>query len=385
MNIVNTQGVNVAGELQFNNGITTTVRNAHANGALRFADGAGYTGGNTDAQHVNGYVTKTGDDAFVFPVGSGTDLRTLSISAPAGGATISTAWFVGSPATVTDPSDGVTHDTTFSGKLSSIIPIGFWDWTNTSGSDDRVQVIASIPDVSSFIEKVADLCLAGWDGKSWIMIGPKSTATGLTENSTITGTIPDSVNITALAIGISSELPVTLVSFTGKAIEHTSTLAWATTEEINASHFEIERSGDARIFETIGKVDAKGESKALVTYDFTDNNPFPGTNYYRLKQVDFDGSYAYSRTISIHFDDSERISVYPNPVADLLRVESDVPVTSLEISDVKGMKIEGAIVPPSGPSAGMSGTNIRQIDLRGKPSGIYVVKINGRSFKVLKN
>jgi hypothetical protein len=384
--ITNTAGANVAGILTFGTaGIISTARNTHTISALRLADGASYAGGNTDAQHVNGYVTKSGDDAFVFPVGSGTDLRTVSISAPAAAATISTAWFAGNPATVTDPSDGGTHSlTATTAPIESVSPVGFWDWINSAGSDDNVTVTVSIPDVSGFA-LAPDLRLVGWNGTAWVSLSGSGAANGVTENSTLTGTIPAGTSITALAIGsVEPALPVTLVSFTGKAVEKTIALQWVTTEEVNASHFEVQRSRDAKNFGPIGEVEAKGESKAVVNYSFTDQAPLPGTNYYRLKQMDNDGSYAFSKTISILFDAEITIKVYPNPVTDVLRVESSTDLQSLEMFRADGSKVTDA-GNQSGHAAAASGRNFQEINLRDQKPGIYVVVVNGRSFKILKN
>lgn len=386
VSLTNTAGANVAGTLTFGtSGIISTTRSTHTISSLRLADGAGYAGGNTDPQHVNGYVTKTGDDAFVFPVGSDTDLRTVSISAPAAAVTISTAWFVGSPATVTDPSDGATHSlTAFAAPIESVSPVGFWDWINTAGSDDNVPVSVSIPDVSGFA-LATNLRLVGWNGTEWVALGTTG-ASAPDDNNALSGTIPAGTSITALAIGsIEPPLPVTLVSFTGKAVEKTVALQWATTEEFNASHFEVQRSSDARNFEPIGQADAKGDSKVIANYAFADQAPLAETNYYRLKQIDVDGTYAFSKTISILFDHGIKIKVYPNPVTDVLRVESSAGLQSLEVFGVDGSKVKGIAIPPDKASAAVSGTNFREINLRGQKPGIYVLIINGRSFKVLKN
>lgn len=383
MDITNAQGAGVAGEVQFNNGITTTVRTSHAAGSLRFADNAVYTGGNTDTQHVNGYVTKTGDDAFTFPIGSGTDLRTLAIGAPAAGTGISAAWFAGSPASVTDPSDGATHPlTAVAAPIKSVSPVGFWDWINVAGSDDGTQITASMPDVTGFFPDVADVRLVGWDGAQWIALSTGATATGLTENSTVSGSIPAGVSITALALGsINQPLPVILASFEGRAMENSSYLQWTTTEETNASHFEIQRSRDARTFESVGTVTAKGESKALVHYDFTDGNPGPGSHYYRLKQVDLDNTYSFSRTIVVRFEGSERITLYPNPTTNLLRIDSDSPVSSVKVFNSKGINV----IPEKVLQDSFMGSNVLEINLSGVPSGIYVVKVNDKSFRIMKN
>jgi hypothetical protein len=383
MAITNVQGINVAGSLQFNSGLTTTVRNNSNTGALHFADGAAYTGGTTDEQHVDGYVSKTGNDAFTFPVGSGTDLRTLSISAPPAVATISTAWFAGSPATITDPSDGTTHSlTAMASPIKSVSPIGFWDWTTVSGSDDDVQVTVSIPDVSNFFVNVTDVRLVGWDGTQWISLSAGAAASGLTENSTVTGSIPAGTNITAIALGgISTPLPVTLARFEGKAIENSAYLQWTTTEEVNASNFEIQRSRDARHFEAIGSVAARGESKAVVDYYFTDSAAGPGSHYYRLKQIDLDNTYSFSRTIVVRFDGQARIALYPNPTADILRIEANSPVNMVEIFDSRGISMGKPVTTPQNGSGG----NIREISLRGMRPGIYLVKVDGESFRIMKN
>ncbi|WP_342087166.1 T9SS type A sorting domain-containing protein [Dyadobacter sp. OTU695] len=389
MAITNTQGVNITGSLQFNNGITTTVRNTHISSALHFGDGATYTGGDADAQHVNGYVTKAGNDAFVFPVGSGTDLRKVTISAPTAAATIGTAWFAGSPATVTDPSDGGTHSlTALASTLKAISPAGFWDWANLAGSDDNITVTVSIPDVSGFTLP-ANLRLAGWDGTQWLSLTAGSNATGNIENSILSGVIPAGVSITALAIGSSEPpLPVTLVSFTARASENTSLLEWETTEEKNASHFEIQRSSDAKNFEAIGRVDAAGESKVLVRYNFTDPTPLPGVNYYRLKQIDLatdrgDNAFSFSRTVSVRFDANVKISVYPNPATDLLRIESTRQLDSIEIFTLNGTRVtngEAAQMPASGSATGFR----KEVNISALQPGVYLVKVHGQAFKIVK-
>ncbi|MBO9614321.1 MAG: T9SS type A sorting domain-containing protein [Dyadobacter sp.] len=145
----------------------------------------------------------------------------------------------------------------------------------------------------------------------------------------------------------------------------------------NASHFEVQRSSDAKNFEPIGNVGAKGESKVLINYTFSDKAPLPNTNYYRLKQVDLDGTYSFSKTISILSDAGITISVYPNPATEVLNVESGTPVKSLEVFRANGSKVQGIVQ--------ASGTNFQKIDLHNQPPGIYVLMVNGQSFRVLKN
>ncbi len=201
-NITNTAGINIFSSLEFQNGITTTTQSLHQAGAVRFQAGSSYTGGATDAQHVNGYVSKIGNTAFTFPIGSANDLRTLVIGATSNASNhISAAWITGNPSNTSDPSGGGTHSTSsVTGPITSVATVGFWDFIRVAGSGS-IPVTVSIPNLSSFAP-ATELRLVGWNGTSWIdLTGQGTPASGNTENSTISGIIPENGTITALAVG----------------------------------------------------------------------------------------------------------------------------------------------------------------------------------------
>jgi len=111
-----------------------------------------------------------------------------------------------------------------------------------------------------------------------------------------------------------SPLPITLVSFkVSDSDDNSVNLIWATASERNFDKFVIERSGDGLVFESIGEVKGVGTSSTLQNYSFADANPLSGTNYYRLKSVDLDNSFAYSKTIFTSIEGARTFSVYPNP------------------------------------------------------------------------
>lgn len=110
-------------------------------------------------------------------------------------------------------------------------------------------------------------------------------------------------------------LPITLLSFEGIAFETNVLLDWVTVAEFENDFYTIERSEDASRYEELGTTPAKNE--ILIgpkAYEFIDNNPYEGINYYRLKQTDFDGHSTYTNPIAIFFgDNNERLIVFPNP------------------------------------------------------------------------
>lgn len=122
------------------------------------------------------------------------------------------------------------------------------------------------------------------------------------------------VQITATA------LPVELVSFNAKVSAGAGYLDWTTATESNNSHFAIERGADARTFSEIGQVRGAGTTQEPQSYTFTDEKPLSGTNYYRLRQVDYDGTESFSQVVSVAFGKSDRITIAPSPATDRVRI-----------------------------------------------------------------
>ncbi|MEP1094664.1 MAG: choice-of-anchor D domain-containing protein [Cyclobacteriaceae bacterium] len=113
-----------------------------------------------------------------------------------------------------------------------------------------------------------------------------------------------------------SPLPVELVSFAGSAENNEITLDWITATELNNDYFEIQRSLNGVVFETIGKVAGNGTTSVVSSYDFVDSSPAYGVNYYRLRQVDYDGAQEFHQIIRVDNDfikSGIEAAVYPNP------------------------------------------------------------------------
>lgn len=120
-------------------------------------------------------------------------------------------------------------------------------------------------------------------------------------------------------------LSASIGSFSVSKEKNTHFIQWKTITEINNSHFELQRSNDGIQFNSIGTIYSKtngGNSSALLSYSITDTKPLDGINYYRLKQLDKNGSIIYSSIISIKNSNSNwaTLNVYPNPVKNKLNV-----------------------------------------------------------------
>ena len=160
-------------------------------------------------------------------------------------------------------------------------------------------------------------------------------------------------------------LPVKLASFTAKAEGQKANLNWATTEESNSDRFDVERSLDGKKWKTVGSVAAKGESVTNVPYSFADNTPVNGTNLYRLKMIDLDGSFAYSRINNVRFEGLPSISIYPNPVANQLSVSN---LNTDEIAKIQIFNSNGNVVKETVKVS-------EPIDVTKIAGGIYSVRI----------
>lgn len=142
-------------------------------------------------------------------------------------------------------------------------------------------------------------------------------------------------------------LPLELTAFTAEAVDkRTAQLNWTTQTEINSSHFMVQRSIDGVRFTTIGQVSAMGNTTSAERYVFRDTEAFTGSNYYRLKMIDLDGSFAYSDTKTVAFaGEGEQLLVYPNPATDFLYfaepVNGPVRIYGMDGRLVREIKAEG--------------------------------------------
>ena len=135
----------------------------------------------------------------------------------------------------------------------------------------------------------------------------------------------------------SDPLPVNLTSFSAHIEDQKVLLEWETTSETNNSYFEIERSANVKEFEKIGHVAGQINSETLVQYSFTDYNPLNGTNYYRLRQVDLDGKFEYSKIRSIVLENNINVEISPNSTDDYIQLRGIPQNANFEIVDMNGI------------------------------------------------
>ncbi|MDZ7876232.1 MAG: T9SS type A sorting domain-containing protein [Saprospiraceae bacterium] len=169
-------------------------------------------------------------------------------------------------------------------------------------------------------------------------------------------------------------LPVELLNFQVTPLSKTAYLTWQTASERNASHFDVQRSRDGKTFEKLGQVKAHGNSATLQSYAFTDETPAVGTYYYRLQQVDFDGTTALSNIVSVEFGSKHKLQVFPNPTKDKLTIVSKSK-GEYAIFDMIGHEIRrGGLL-----------NNATDVTVSDLPIGFYVVKVAEESVKFFKN
>ncbi len=192
--------------------------------------------------------------------------------------------------------------------------------------------------------------------------------------------IAGAINLNANTVNAPAPSPVLLSSFSVHKEAQTALLSWSTAEEVNSERFEVEHSLNGKNWQMIGKVAAKVNSNDKQWYSFTDVNPANGSNLYRLRMVDRDGTFDYSRVKSLEFDITIETAMYPNPVAERLLLKTDdlKKISRVELFNTMGVAV---IQSDTMPNIGL--------DVKNLPTGLYVVKVtrtNGSTdtFKVLK-
>ncbi len=180
-------------------------------------------------------------------------------------------------------------------------------------------------------------------------------------------------------------LPIKLLSFSAVRAGQNVVLNWVTTSETNSSYFEIERSENGRSFYSIGKVNATGNTATTQQYSLTDASISLAnkTIYYRLKQVDKDGVFTYSKTLAITTEkEASHFAVFPNPIKDVFTLSVSQNGTtrySFSIVNMNGQVIYRQNNLPGG-------TGVFTIDaLQHQFAGTYLLQLQtGNEIKQLK-
>lgn len=207
----------------------------------------------------------------------------------------------------------------------------------TSGGSKSVNVTISCPN-NTFVQ---NSCHESFATLTTVSFGPFTVPT-CTGAITLNWTGHSNANCggTTCASGVQS-LPVEYVFFDAKLKEKDVELSWVTASEINNEGFEIQKSSNAFEWQTIGWINGAGNSQERQDYQFIDKDPFDGNNYYRLKQIDFDGNFEYSTLQSIRFEPENSIlEVFPNPVVNTMRLKGiDNDISTIKIVDNIGQTL----------------------------------------------
>ncbi|MDD4150113.1 MAG: T9SS type A sorting domain-containing protein, partial [Bacteroidales bacterium] len=326
----------INGMLALTNGVVSFT---YPNRKVALTNSANSTDGNTNS-FVAGIVEKTGTSAFTFPVGRDGVWAPVSIAAPAAVSTI-TAEYKTEPgplnwsaAYMCDQNE--LHHTS-----------GVEHWLLTTNASTPAVTLYWTDGVRSGIEDLADLTVAHYNvtNSCWENKGGSLAGTSTTSLGSITSTVPFG-SYSPITFGTKTKdnpLPVELLDFNANCLQTSANIHWQTATETNNDYYILERSNGVNEFYEIARLQGAGNSNILADYYFVDDNMFSGDNYYRLKQVDFDGKTTTFNIITLNCDgyvkEQAIMYAYPNPFKDEINVvieNMDAGEFTLEILDDLG-------------------------------------------------
>ncbi len=358
--------INVTLDMAFTSGVIKPMAaTSTSNGLLILANGITFSDPADAGSYVDGFVRKIGNTAFTFPVGSGGELAPISMSAPAVNTHHFTARYI---AATTHPTySHLSKDPT----IDHLSQCEYWILDRTNSTTNVSVTLSWNTPRSCGVTDLSQLAVARWNGSQWKDHG--GTAIGTLTTGTITSAAPIGLFaspslFTLASTGLANPLPIELISFTAVDEGTMVRTDWSTAVEMNNDHFEVERSQDGVLFEAIGTVDGAGNSQTTNHYMFMDEEPLSGTSYYRLKQVDTDGTFTYGPVVAVvRGTTNADLSIWPNPVEHELHFSAAGEVEAFRLLDAAGRLIDAQQV------RGSSG--VITLDLDGVPTGVLILTV----------
>ncbi len=353
---------------------------------------------------VNGklYKVLANGQTFTFPIGKGVRWRSGSVNnvSQSGSVTWDMEYFAGAAtgvvASAPAPRNNPVSNFTSADPLILRMATGeYWRVSDGSATANGRTAVVGISwgvqsDVSANLAQREAMKVMSWNGTDWTNNGGTNFQPGGTHTQTrgtfeSIGALSFSENIVTLgSTEVANPLPVTLVKFEGRLDGSIASLNWKTASEIDNDYFEIQRSSDGLEFIKIGKVAGNGTTNLASEYFFEDRSLLKGNNYYRLKQIDFDGKSSYSSVIVLDYDGSTPLNVflYPNPTnAQNINLELINPST--EYLNIRILDMTGRISLQATISAEDLESNI-SLKAEELKAGVYVVEVMQGTQRVTK-
>ncbi|WP_460554175.1 choice-of-anchor D domain-containing protein [Hymenobacter daeguensis] len=380
----NADQVTTTGAARIENNLTLTsgLLNTSGTNSLTLYQGAGTTGGSATS-FVNGPLARitTGPATTVFPIGKGTAYRPLTLTATA---QTSTTTFTGEIINSTARTTGVDAPLTrvsnirYATITPDVQPTGFsGSLTMEFGADDYV----TDPQASTFV-------IAKRDGNgNWQNLG-HGTATGTAATGNVSGTLTSAVPITSFSdFALASTdagtnnyltnnpLPVELSAFSAqRQADKSVAVAWTTASEKNSARFEVQRSLNGRDFVTVATTKAQGSSARATAYTALDATAPAAQLYYRLRQVDADGTAAYSSVATVAGTSATaKVVLYPNPAHSTISFATEAATPYRVLNQLGQAVLHGTT------EAGTAKVGVEQL-----PTGLYFIELQTATGRVVQ-
>lgn len=366
LNTDNTAGITlnndlrIAGAHTFTNGLIATSATPNY---IVYEAGSSHTG-SADSRHVTGWVKKIGTTNFVFPVGDNTYERSAAISNLSVSAEINCHYYT--------PTQNIFN---LQSPIVHVKANEYWQIDKISGGTAQITLNWDHSKVAMDNELISDITVGHYTGVNWNDAG--GTASG---NVTTTGTVTSNAVTTFSPFTIAYKafpVPLKLISFTGVRSPGVTLLQWVTENEVSADYFDVQRSyNSVSAFTTIGTVDARNAGSREL-YDLNDHNQFQGIAYYRLRIVDKDGQFNYSKIIAVTENDiNTKGFVVLNPARSAITIfnkTTEQGPFNYSLYTSGGQLILKGVV-----NIGINGSTVLPLPSQ-IARGIYVLELGGKS------
>ncbi|WP_462251960.1 T9SS type A sorting domain-containing protein [Ekhidna sp.] len=382
VSIDNSSGVILNSDLTINDRLTLTngiFQTSSSSEVITIAT-SGIIVGASSTNYFDGPLEVQGlSSSYTFHSGDGSMYRPVTAT-PASNSDITVEFFNGTPPDNTSVGTG----------LAAEMPNIYWEIKRGSGSGDvsvelfyKESTSGTVPDNDEIIDG-SYLRLIQYDngGTAWGDLGLDANSSDLVNLSSITGTITSFFGTDDFyTIGSEASntlLPVEMISFSGQSTNSSITLNWSTSSELNNDKFEIQHSVDGKEFKVIGAVDGAGTVNEQRDYRFLHSTPYLADNYYRLRQIDFDGQFEFSNIILVSHDGfTNPFSLYANPISDgvlKFSYKSDEQ-PNISLTDLNGKIVWTDLF--------LNGSDTYEIDVSTLNTGVYILRVNQESEKVI--